>query len=203
MPPKSDNPPSSDPNSYGFIFNNKTSNKGRRLPKLNVPRPVMIFGLVCIFFLVLILVLGLRSKSGNSSGLLDIAARQHEILRVSALADDDVKDQQVKNLIASVKAILASEQQETIGYLGVKEKSSSLNKYLDASTDAQLKAAVSNNTIDATYLTYLKQSLLAYQRVVQAESLVATTSAQPLLNSAKTDSEALLSSSLLSGASAN
>lgn len=163
----------------------------------------MIFGLVCIFFLVLILVLGLRSKSGNSSGLLDIAARQHEILRVSALADDDVKDQQVKNLIASVKAILASEQQETIGYLGVKEKSSSLNKYLDASTDAQLKAAVSNNTIDATYLTYLKQSLLAYQRVVQAESLVAITSAQPLLNSAKTDSEALLSSSLLSGASAN
>lgn len=203
MPPKSNYPPASDPNSYGFIFNNKTSSKGSRLPKLNVPRPVKIFGLVCIFFLVLILVLGLRGKSSNSSGLLDIAARQHEILRVSSLADEDVKDQQIKNLIASVKATLTSEQQETISYLGVKEKSGSLNKYLDESTDAQLKAAVSNNTIDGTYLTYLKQSLIAYQRVVQAESLVAPASAQPLLDTAKADSTALLNSGLLTGASAN
>ena len=190
--PSPTNQPAPQPD-YNFILQDKPKRR-LSLPKLNLPKPLLITLIVVVGLLLIITVWGLVNRKGstNTVSLSDIAARQAEIVRVSNEAASDAQDPTVQNLATTASTALGSDQQQLDKYLGLKANDKSLNKYLNKNTDTQLQTATQNNNYDQVYLTYLQQSLQTYQQALQTVSTGASTSARALLQTDYNDAASLL-----------
>jgi hypothetical protein len=118
--------------------------------------------------LVVIILFAAVFGGGNSDSkqVLDLMARSQEIIRVSKLEDQKLKDSNVINLEATTETIMTSQQSELSAYLKrvkVKYKAKDLALYLNKATDVELESAAQNNNLDNAYVLYLKKSLAAYQ----------------------------------------
>ncbi len=159
-------PAGSGQNPYSFIFGDGKNGK-RRFGLPNIPGRLKI-ALGGLVLLVLVIAVFSRSGGSNTSSLIDIAARDHEMLRITTLASTSLHDPQVQNLNSTATSIFTTELQQMANSLGIKTNDSRLGKYLNKNTDAQLATAGQNNNYDSAYLTWLKQSLTAYQQAISA-----------------------------------
>lgn len=191
MPPEQPAPTSPD---YSFIMQNGPKKSGLNLPKLNLPTPVKIIGAVIVVLVLLVVITSSGGSGGPSLATVNVAARQHEIIRVSNLAQANLQDQQAKNLEANVLAVMTTEQSQLIKSLGVKSADGRLNRYRSSVIDDNLQTATQNNNYDSTYLTYIKQALTTLAQQIQAAQAATSGNAASQLKTDQADVQTLLAS---------
>lgn len=182
--------PSQQPD-YGFILQDgQKPKKGFRLPGLKLPKPVA--GVLLGAFLLLLIFSIVALRGSKSSPMFDVAARQTEMLRLADLATSNVKDDQTKNLVATVKSVFSTEQRQSASYLGAKISDGRFKTYLNKNVDSELETAGQNNRYDDAYLSLLKSSLAAYINSVQSASTSASATEKSLLQTDLADAKTLL-----------
>lgn len=194
MPPDQPSQNPSAANDYNFILQNGVKRPGPRLPKLRLPRPIKIGLVVILVLVILIIISASRGSGGNSSAAINVVARQQEIVRVSTLAQENLQDQQTKNLQANVLAVMTTDKSQLIKLLGIKSGDGRLAKYRNSSTDNSLQTASQNNDYDQTYLTYIKQVLGNLTQQIQSAQSSASPNEASLLQTDLADAQALLAS---------
>jgi hypothetical protein len=192
MQPQSPNP--------DFDFMLKDQPQARRsLPMTNLPKPV-IYGVTGLL-IVILLIVGLSMLSGRQSGgtqaYINVLARNQEILRVTTVAQTQLQDPQVRAMAATASASLNSDKQQIINYLTtrhVKPKPAQLAADLDSTSDASLRTAAQNNSIDPAYVSYLRDALNKYVTDLRLAAKSTTEKGKAILNDAQASTLSLLSS---------
>ncbi len=126
----------------------------------------ILLGATGVLIIILAAAVFLGGGKTNSQQLLDLMAQSQEILRVTELEKQQLKDQNVLNLAATTEAVLASQQSDFSAYLTaqkIKYKPSVLATHTNEATDAQLQAAAQNNNLDDAYVIFLNNTLKTYQ----------------------------------------
>jgi hypothetical protein len=193
MQPKSPN------DQFDFILKDSPKpKKSLSLPIGNLPKPVgiAIMAVVGLVLLLLFFSLVFGSKTPSTQPLVESIGRAQDIARVSKDIQQETKDPDTKFLASTVESSLTSEQSQLTAYL----KSSKyrvdpkqLLLYKDGTIDAQLVAAAQNNKLEATYISYLKTSLGAYQNSLDAAYKIASPKAKVILGEAYDSVKTLLS----------
>jgi hypothetical protein len=166
MQPQSPNP------KFDFMLKDQAQPKrGLALPGGNLIK-ILVIAIVAVMLLVIISSI-LRGNKGGPQAMVPLLARETEIIRVTGLAQDGqpaLQDPGTQALAATVATSLASQQQQITSYLSknhVKPSKLQLATDTDKSMDSQLQAAGQNNTLDATYISYLKSGMASYQQELQ------------------------------------
>ncbi len=152
---------------FDFILKPQTQ------PKASGPgfrnKALMVLGLVVVVGMILsvIAVIATSGKGDSKQQLLDLAATQQEIIRVSTNANINAKGPTAKTLAANTAATVQSEQNDLVIYL--KSKHIKVNPKLlaakkSAATDAAFAEAAQNNKYDAAYIDYLAVNSAVYQK---------------------------------------
>ncbi len=161
-------------------------------------------GLIVIVLLLVGYNLLFGNKPSVTVELVDIAARQQEITRISTTNGTKLRDSNILAINAVAKATIRSDQTQILTYLasfGVKPKTPELSARLDKQTDALLASAEQNGRLEDEYAAVLAKHLKAYQ--VSLKSVYDTTeSAQTkqLLQTAFDNAQAVLSTQLITAA---
>lgn len=194
MQPQSPNP------QYDFIMKDgQRAKKGFGLPKLNLPRPVLISlaGIVGLFILIIGYSLLSSGKTSSSQGYVAAMARAQEIARVSTSVATLAQDSPTQNLAATAQNTLSSEQAQLTTYLkGQKIKVSTVALAADKSsaTDTQMQTASTNGNLASVYAAYLKTQLGLYQKEIQIAYKTAGPSGKAILNAAYASVKVILAS---------
>lgn len=196
--------PSSPAPQYDFIYNNQQPKKrfnfklsgGNNLTKLTL---LIISAGAVISILIIVLSSVLGPKGVNTSQLTDITARAHEISRVSTLVGQQTGlDPDTKNLTATTSGSMDSEELQLRTYLaGAHKKISTkdLARRLDKTTDTQLQTAVQTNSLNTTYIAYLKKQLTDYQTALKtAYAETSSAKLKSILQDAFESTQVILSS---------
>jgi hypothetical protein len=100
----------------------------------------------------------------NTQDIVDIAATEQEIMRVSVRGADAANDS-VKNAAITTQATVATEQQEWITYLaklGKKTNAKQLALKKNTTTDSRLTQAQATSTFDLTFSQVMRSQLQDY-----------------------------------------
>ncbi|HSX31215.1 MAG TPA: hypothetical protein VLE99_04825 [Candidatus Saccharimonadales bacterium] len=161
-------------NPYEFIVNPATPPKRPFSFSLGggslVKRLAVIVGGVALLVIVGSIVLSTVLPKGNAAGLIAIAQRQQEIVRIAADATGQAGQQDTLNFVTNTQVSITSSQQQMLSYLtthGVKISSQLLAADQDSQTDAQLDNAASANNYDAAVAQNLTAQLQAYEILLQ------------------------------------
>jgi hypothetical protein len=125
---------------------------------------LLLGGAVVVLIVVVVIVSALMPK-GSVPGLISIAQRQQEIIRIADAATSQAVNQDVLNLAATTDLGVTSSQQQVLTYLvSHKTKPSPLilSRDKSAQTDTTLASAVSTNTYDAAVTQNLISQLQTY-----------------------------------------
>jgi hypothetical protein len=136
-------------------------------------------------------------KDSSTTELADIMARQQEIARISETALKTTKDQNTKNLAATVKASLTSQQKELNDYLkkiDVKFEPAQLSSHKSSATDQLLSSAAQNGQFESEYITYLNKQLTEYKSAIKTTYPKVKQATKALLDKAYESAEAILAS---------
>ncbi|MBI4034667.1 hypothetical protein HY380_02080 [Candidatus Saccharibacteria bacterium] len=153
---------------FDFIMNAGQKPKSKMPFKLPGGGPLKILMILVVLMVIVLIVVGLFG-GGNQVAkveLLDIAARQQEIIRVGDVAQELLQDETSQNLEATTQATLTSQQVELMGYLSgnnIKVGDKDLASRQNGDTDDQLTTARQSNKADSLYQQYLKQQLTDYR----------------------------------------
>ena len=191
------NPPS--PRSqFEFMLKDPQATKGKLYLPTNLPKPALILiVLVGVVFLALIVSVIFGGSSNNYPQILDLAAQDQEILRVSTTFQQDFNDTSTQNISATAVATLSTQQTQYLNYLATtkyKYKLTQLNSHLNKTTDTNLQNAIQNNNFDATYLAYLKTAVQSYQQSMNTVNQTSTKNFQKILKAAYASNKVLLQS---------
>lgn len=151
------------------------------LPRSMVILVVVIFSLFGLIFISTFL------SSRNSAGtkqLIDIAARQQEIVRVSSLAAELLRDNTALNLEATTETAIASDRAQLLSYLEInriKVSDKAMLAHEDPESDTKLKAARQSNSAEEAYTAYVKAQLTDYKAALQTAYVKAGPKAQIIL----------------------
>lgn len=160
-------------NPYDFIMNSNNKPRGMFSGGGSTMSRIIIVvvGAVSLIILAIVLFSVLSGSSGGSvANLTDVAQRQTEIARISAVAVEKSNSTAIKNRAHTVKLSMLSSQQQTIALLtksGEKVDAKVLALKQNAQTDQQLDAATANDTFDATFTKILDEELKSYRIAVQ------------------------------------
>jgi hypothetical protein len=167
---------------FDFMLKNNQAAK-RGLPLPNLPKPVLIgLAIILVAFLVIIVDSVLSGRKGGSyQPIVNSLARSQEILRVT---------DEAKGLNLHDPASYLSRSHSKVTKL-------QLSADVDKSIDDQLKVAAQHNNLDQTYITYLQQNLVKYQRDLQAAYAVSGTHGKDILKRAIDGQTALLTNAPL------
>lgn len=165
--------PASPSGHYDFILNPPSTKKKHLLPTSNSPKQRILIAVAFggVMLIVLILVIGmLFGSKNNSATLIDLAAQQSEIIRVSDIGANKAKTPAAKNLAITTKLSLQTTQNQTLDHLkklkntvGTKELAQKKN----TKTDQQLDAAAVNNKFDEIFIQIIRSSLSDYRTAVK------------------------------------
>lgn len=202
MQPNQGNPTPLPPsNDYDFIMNagNKPSPGRFQLPGTpNSPtqKAMVMGGLIFFVILFLVLVFSVFSnlRKTDTASLSSLAAEQQEILRITALAQPNLKDPVSQTAAANTKATIQSQQNELIEHakkIGGKIDKKELALKLDPKHTTDLETAAQTGKYDETYNAFLVTSLNTYQNDLKKAYEGASTSGQALLSTFY-DSNALI-----------
>ena len=170
MPPST---PNGTPNPYGFITDQDAATRkgGFSLPTDGKQR-MMIFGALAL--VVIILIAGayalVFSGKGGAGGLVDIAARQSEMIRVADIGIKKAKSPATKNFATNTKVGLSSDQAQLTARIkaeGTKLSSKQLVTRKNTGTDTALTKAEQSNNFDAAFQQEMANELTAYQQAIK------------------------------------
>jgi hypothetical protein len=187
---------------FDFMLKNNQAAK-RGLPLPNLPKPVLIgLAIILVAFLVIIVDSVLSGRKGGSyQPIVNSLARSQEILRVTDEAKGlNLHDPATTDVAATVTTALSGDQAQLSSYLSrshSKVTKLQLSADVDKSIDDQLKVAAQHNNLDQTYITYLQQNLVKYQRDLQAAYAVSGTHGKDILKRAIDGQTALLTNAPL------
>ena len=198
MPPSDGpyNPPGN--GNFDFILNPKQAAKKPRLSfGLKIPRPVKIAAIVTVVLLLLIIIISVFTGKSNVNSLnfANLMARQQELVRISLLAEPDLKNDEAINTAATLISSLGSDQARLKTYLKqqkINVSDQQLNKLKNADTDQQLETAKLSNKADDTYLQIAKQQLESYRQALQTTYKDAGPNAQQILSAAYDSTDVIL-----------
>jgi hypothetical protein len=187
---------------YDFFMKDGQKPSGSRGPKLptgNLPRMLLLGGGgIFVLALVVVIVSSISGKSGGKwQAYINLNYRAQEIVRVSNIVDGESKDKNTLDIIATTEAALSSQQNEISAYLannGAKINPKLANPYQSTAIDNALTAAQQNNTLDSTYLKYLKEKLGLYDSEIKAAALGSGANGISLLKKEQASVQALLAS---------
>lgn len=146
---------------FDFITKEQPAPKRQRFAGLGKPAKILI-GSLAVLIIVTAAALLLGRGNTSSQQIVDLMAQNQEIIRVSQLQDEQFKDPNTKALATTTVINLQSQQQQLSNYIGDVSENQLVAK-TDAATDSKLETAARNNTLDNTYIAYLKAALTAYQ----------------------------------------
>lgn len=187
---------------YDFIMKDQPKAQkagGPKLPSGSLPK-ILILGGAGVFVIALIIMIvgAISGKNGGKfQAFTNLSYRSGEIVRVSKIVAGKSKDPDTLGIIATTDAALTSEQNQIASYLkgnSVKIDAKLTNPYLDKTVDAKLLAAQQNNTLESTYLSYLKENLGLYENQIKAAAPGSGTKGLGLLKSDLASVQALLAS---------
>jgi len=186
---------------FDFMLKDRpAARSGLTLPGLNLPRPLKIT-LLAVGAIILLIIISsvLRGRGGGSTtAIAGVLARSQETLRVTQLVQQlQLKDPETQDLSATVSNALTSDQVQLKQYLARNHASVSavqLAADTDKTTDSSMQAAQQNDTLDSTYITYLKNSLARYEQDLQNAYKLAGPNGKKILNSASEGTQTLLNS---------
>jgi hypothetical protein len=191
--------PSSPDPKFDFMLKNNAQPKRRMaLPRMSKPIKIVAGAIVAVILLVIVSSVLSGHKGGATKDITGALARGQETLRVTQLAQQQLKfqDPTTQALSATVYSSLSSDQQQLIAYLAkshTKVSKLQLAADTDKSTDASLQTASQNNALDSSYITYLRDSLTKYQADLQAAYNAAGPNGKVILKSAFDSANTLLS----------
>lgn len=126
---------------------------------------LFVLGVLTIFIVGFTVFNNLTQK--NYDSVIDLAARQTEIVRIADLGLANARDPAVLTYVSTIRNVTLSEKVSTQAFL-VKKKNKATTKQLllkkDTSTDQALTTAEQNNTYDQTLLNKLNDLLASYQK---------------------------------------
>jgi len=159
-------------NPYDFIVNPNTSgvklgfmNGGGFLKRIML----LVAGLVVVCIVIAIALSALTPKS-STPGIVSIAERQQEIIRVSTAAAQLTSSQDAQNFVANVQVSMTSSQQKVLAYLtahGKKLSTSDLAIDHSSQTDTTLANAATANNYDSAVAQNLDEQLQTYESLLQ------------------------------------
>lgn len=153
------------PKKKKFSVGNKGSLKGKVVK-------IIAAGVALIILVIIGARLLLGNPSGNASALIELAASQQELVRVSGLGLQKAKDPTVLAFAQTAKLTVSSQNSELLTYLkdkGVKYKPEQLSAAKDTTVDDKLTSAAANNQLDQVFLDTLKNSLGEYRKKLQED----------------------------------
>lgn len=195
MPPVQPQSPNPD---FDFMLKEQPAAR-RGLPLPNLPR-VALFGIIgAVVIIVLIIVFSFFSgrDGGSTQPIINVLARGQETLRVTESVQPQLQDPQTRALAATAAASLNSDKQQLESYLSknrVKLNAAQLAADLDKTTDTSMQTAAQNNSLDQTYVSYLKDALSRYETDLKAAYQKAGPNGRTILNGASISTTALLNS---------
>ncbi len=155
-------------NQYEFITSPQLPQKPSGLAALgavNKKMLALVGGSVLILLIVIISVVVSMLNSGptNKDHLLAAASLQAELIRVSDVAVKEAHGPDARNLAITTQLSLRSDQTElTAALKAQKVKAPGAGK--NAKTDALLTEATQNNRFDQTYMEFIQEQLVDYQK---------------------------------------
>lgn len=169
MPPNQTNP-------YDFIMN--SNQKPPRRSIFDLPTPVKIALVVGLLILIIIIWTVISSFLNSDSNaqkdrLINVAQKQGEIIRISALAEKDSAGSPAKELAINARLSAQSSQAQVKALLksrGVGDKSatSQIAAGKNVKNDEVLQDGKDNGRYDDTFLALIDQQLTDYQKLVQS-----------------------------------
>lgn len=138
---------------------------------------MLLLGFVIFSFL-------LGGEAGQTDKLIDIAARQQEVIRLSDAATEQAKGSDTLQLATTTKLSMLSLQKETLDLVkkqGEKVKETQINSYKSRATDEKLSAAQQSNRYDEAFLEVLNTALADYQKAVKSTFDTSTSQNERLL----------------------
>jgi hypothetical protein len=189
--PSAQNDGHSGHNPYDFIMspNARRAKSGFSLGTGNTVfiRLGIIVGAVVVLFIIGAIIMSSLAPKGATPGLLSIAERQQEIVRVSTEAAKQATTSDGQNFLTNVEMTVTSSQGKTLSLLsshGVKPSQTELALDKDSATDTELANAAAANNYDAAATQNLVGQLQGYQSLLQSTYKLATTdSTKSLLQS--------------------
>lgn len=153
-------------------------------------------GLVVIIVLYVLYSLFFGGKPDVTNELVDIAAKQQEIIRLDTAAAAKARDPNVTAIIATSRSVVTSDQSQILQYLKtfrVKPNTKDLAAHLSKKTDEQLAGAEQNGRFEDEYITVLANHLRDYQNSIKTTfNLSESAKTKALLQTAFNNSQAVL-----------
>ncbi len=170
-PPATNNVAPSGHNPYEFIMNpNAPKRKSLGSGNSLLTRIALLLGgLVVLMIVVAVLISAIGPKS-STPGLIAIAQRQQEIIRLTTNAKSQTTNQDTTNFITNSNVSTISSQQEVTAYLtahGTKLNNKQLALDQNSQTDAFLSNATNANNYDNAITQTLTQQLVTYEGLLQ------------------------------------
>jgi hypothetical protein len=161
---------------FDFIMKDSqkpASGSGPKLPSGGLPKIlILVGGGIFVLALIVVVVSLISGKNGGKwQPYVNLNYRAQEIVRVTDIVAGESKDKDTLAIAATTEAALNSQQNELTTYLSnnsVKINPKLGNPYQSTAIDDKLTAAQQNNTLDSTYLSYLKEKLGLYEIQIKA-----------------------------------
>jgi hypothetical protein len=147
--------------------------------KRNIVAVLFVTVILLLVFVAIAIFSSLSSK--NTSAIIDVAAYQTELVRISTLGLKEARDPSVRAQIATMQSFTQSDLIQTTSYLssvGTKFEKELTTLKLDTAIDKNLESAALRNTYDQEIIEALATTSTAYK-----------ISLQKALNDASSDEE--------------
>ena len=157
-------------NPYEFIFATPPPKKSLLSGNTLLMRIGLIVGIVTVLVIAAAIALAALAPTGSAPGMISMAARQQEILRIARVAPKNANEQYTLNFVANVNATITTDKRAVALYLSAhntKVEPQMLTRDRSTATDTLLKAAASTNTYDSAVTQNLTEQLEAYQKLAK------------------------------------
>jgi len=132
-------------------------------------RIFLLVGGAVVIMIVAAIILSALAPKGSTPGLISIAQRQQEIVRIASTATTQASGLDIQNFAATVAASVTSDQQATLAFLqahGTKLSTKTLALDQDTKTDSILADAATAGTYDTAVTQNLTEQLQTYESLL-------------------------------------
>ncbi|HSX05920.1 MAG TPA: hypothetical protein VLF69_05600 [Candidatus Saccharimonadales bacterium] len=173
VPPISNTGSASGHNPYEFIINPDTTKRrsGPLLGKLSFTKQIgLLVGGVAVLLIVAAVVISALGPKSSLPGLISLAQRQQEIIRIATISADKTSSSTTKNFVINTELAMLSSQTQILTYLGdhgTKLGTKVLALDQDPKTDLLLTNAAAANNYDSAVTQALTSQLNTYLSLLQ------------------------------------
>lgn len=158
-------------NPYDFIVNPNTPKRSSLFGGSNFRGQIIaVAGIAIVLLVVLAVGASLFKPKSSTTGLIALAQRQQEIVRVATAGVDQAVSQSTKDFTVNTEASVSSSQAQLVAYLqqhGTKLSDKQLALDQSAETDTLLADAATTNTYDTALVQNLSDQLKTYEGLLQ------------------------------------